>query len=182
MVETSLRHEVLKGVAAHDATVRLTPAPAAARTSLRAPADSVAALSAALGLALPVKPKTSAEAAGRHALWLSPDEWLLIGPDGTDFVALAAKANVFHSAVDVSHRNVGIIVSGPGAADAINSACPQDLSLSVFPVGACSRTIFGKIEILLYRTDEDTFRVECWRSFSDYCFTMLSEGARDARY
>ena len=71
-------------------------------------------------------------------------------------------------------------VTGPGAAATINAGCPQDLSLEAFPVGACSRTILGKIEIVLYRSAEDTFRVECWRSFSDYAFTFLTEAAKDA--
>ncbi|RUY34815.1 hypothetical protein EN978_33865, partial [Mesorhizobium sp. M7A.F.Ca.US.001.04.1.1] len=45
---------------------------------------------------------------------------------------------------------------------------------------AASRTILGKTEIVLLRTAADAFRVECWRSFSDYVFTFLSEGSRDA--
>jgi sarcosine oxidase subunit gamma len=176
------RREALKGAVANSPTVRLTPAPAASRASLRAGPDAVAALSTALGVSLPTRPKTSALANGRAALWLGPDEWLLIGPEGTDFVGLAGKADALHAAVDISHRNVAIMVSGPGAADAINAGCPQDLSLAVFPVGACSRTVFGKIEVIVHRTEEDTFRVECWRSFSDYCFAMLREGARDAAF
>jgi hypothetical protein len=40
-----------------------------------------------------------------------------------------------------------------------SAGCPQDLSLETFPVGACSRTMFGKAEIVLFRTEEDTFRV-----------------------
>lgn len=182
MVEAhqAMRRPVLAGAHGGSSTVRLTPAAASARCSLRAAPDAVAALSAALGMMLPTEPKTSASANGRHALWLGPDEWLLIGPDGTDFVGLAGGAKVLHSAVDISHRNIGIMVSGPGAALAINSACPQDLTPSVFPVGACSRTVFGKMEIVLYREDEDTYRVECWRSFADYCYGMLVEGAHDA--
>ena len=62
---------------------------------------------------------------------------------------------------------------GPAAANTVNAGCPQDLSLAAFPVGACSRTILGKVEIVLLRTGEDAFRVECWRSFSDYVFTFL---------
>ncbi|TIM60713.1 MAG: sarcosine oxidase subunit gamma, partial [Mesorhizobium sp.] len=73
-----------------------------------------------------------------------------------------------------------ISVIGPAAAATINSGCPQDLSLDVFPVGAASRTILGKAEIVLLRTATDAFRVECWRSFSDYVFTFLSEAAGDA--
>ena len=71
-------------------------------------------------------------------------------------------------------------MSGPFAADVINAGCPQDLSLEIFPVGACSRTVFGKIEVVLYRTAEDAFRVECWRSFSDYAFEFLKDAARGA--
>jgi len=85
-----------------------------------------------------------------------------------------------HSAVDVSHRNTAIVVAGPGAADVINAGCPQDLSLAAFPVGACSRTVLGKVEIVLLRTEPDAFRVEVWRSFSDYAFALLAEAARDS--
>jgi sarcosine oxidase, subunit gamma len=155
-------------------------APPAARLSLRAPDESVASLSSALGLDLPTRPKTSASEDGRHALWLGPDEWLIIDESGADLVALSKPVAAFHSAVDVSHRNAAFVVSGKGAATAINAGCPQDLSLAAFPVGAASRTILHKIEIVLLRTGEDEFRVECWRSFADYAFTFLTEAARDA--
>ncbi|WP_018235659.1 sarcosine oxidase subunit gamma family protein [Ensifer sp. BR816] len=158
----------------------LTPAAPASRIALRAGKDAVPALSAALGVTLPQRPKTSASTGTRHALWLGPDEWLVIDEDGADLMGAAATSGSLHSAVDVSHRNTAIIVSGPGAEVAINSGCPQDLSLALFPVGACSRTIFGKAEIVLLRTAEDTFRLECWRSFAPFVFGLLSEGAEDA--
>lgn len=160
--------------------VRLAVMPPAHRISLRAPDGSVAGLSKALGLTLPRKPKTSASKGSRSALWLGPDEWLVIDDASKDPVDACAGMEALHSAVVVSHRNVAISVTGPGAAATINAGCPQDLSLAVFPVGACSRTILGKAEIVLLRTGEDAFRVECWRSFSDYVFTFLSEAARDA--
>ena len=160
--------------------VRLAVMPPAHRISLRAPDGSVAALSKALGLTLPRKPKTSASKGSRSALWLGPDEWLVIDDGSKDPLDACAGVEALHSAVDVSHRNVAIAVTGPGAAATINAGCPQDLSLAAFPVGACSRTILGKAEIVVLRTGEDAFRVECWRSFSDYVFTFLSEAARDA--
>jgi sarcosine oxidase subunit gamma len=175
-----MRRSPLSNVHSGSGSVRLSLAPAAARASIRARADAAGALSAALGVTLPERPKHSAVAKDRHALWLGPDEWYLIGPDGTDFVGLAGNSGVMQSAVDISHRNIGILVSGPGARTAINSACPHDLTEASFPVGACSRTVFGKMEIILYRTGEEDYRVECWRSFAEYCFGMLAEGAADA--
>jgi len=159
------------------ANVSITAAPEARRISLRAGGTAVAGLSKALGVTLPRKPKTSAAHGSRHALWLGPDEWLVIDEKG-DPAADCAKVKAAHSAVDVSHRNTAILVSGPAAADVLNAGCPQDLSPEAFPVGACSRTIMGKIEVVLYRTGKEAFRVECWRSFSEYAFDFLTEAAR----
>ncbi|MER9233298.1 sarcosine oxidase subunit gamma [Mesorhizobium sp. M0622] len=174
------RRPALAGQSLSATGVTLAVLPPAERISLRAPDASIAALSKALGVALPQRPKTSAAKAGRTALWLGPDEWLVIDESGKDPLADCAKISVPHSAVGISHRNVAISVTGPAAAATINAGCPQDLSLDAFPVGAASRTILGKVEIVLLRTAADAFRVECWRSFSDYVFTFLSEAARDA--
>lgn len=174
------RIEALAGRDLSAKGVRLAALPPAERMALRAPAASLSALSKALGLTLPNKPKTSAASGARTALWLGPDEWLVIDEGGKDPLADCAGVKALHSAVGISHRNVGISVSGPGAAATVNAGCPQDLSLKAFPVGACSRTILGKVEIVLLRTAEDTFRVECWRSFSDYVWTFLTEAAGDA--
>jgi sarcosine oxidase subunit gamma len=160
--------------------VKLAVLPPAERVSLRAPAASVAALSRALGLDLPKKPKTSATQNGRTALWLGPDEWLVIDEAGKDPLADLAGVSALHAAVGISHRNVAMSVTGPAAATTVNAGCPQDLSLKAFPVGAASRSVLGKVEIVLLRTAEDALRVECWRSFSDYVWTFLTEAAKDA--
>lgn len=180
MADQALRKAPLAGRHGGSAGARVTPAAPATRLSLRAGADALGALSSAFGLTLPTHPKTSASANGRHALWLGPDEWLLIDETGADLMAAAASAGVLHSATDVSHRNTAVLVSGPDAAGAIASACPLDLGNTVFPVGAAARTVLGKIEIVLLRSGEEDYRVECWRSFAPYAFGILAEGAEDA--
>lgn len=185
MVENSLptamkRTVPLAGRHASSGLVSIIPAEPAFRTALRARPDALGILSKTLGVALPVKPKSSVTMGTRTALWLGPDEWLVIDTGSSNPAADLAKVTVLHSAVDISQRNTAILVSGPGAEATINAGCPQDLSLAVFPVGAVSRTVLGKIEIVLWRTGEESFRVECWRSFSDYAFGFLSEAARDA--
>ena len=174
------RRPALEGRSGVHPWVSVTAAEPAYRLSLRAPEESVAALSKALGLTLPQKPKTSARKGKRVALWLGPDEWMVIDPTGAKLSTPLNKVTAFHSCVDISHRNTAIIVSGAGAQATLSSGCPQDLSLEAFPVGACSRTVLAKIEIVLLRTAEDAFRVECWRSFSDYAFAFLEDAARDA--
>lgn len=180
MADQALRKAPLGRSHGGSAGARVTPAAPATRLSLRAGADALGALSSAFGLTLPTRPKTSASANGRHALWLGPDEWLLIDETGADLMAAAASAGVLHSATDISHRNTAVLVSGPDAAGAIASACPLDLGNAVFPVGAAARTVLGKIEVVLLRSGEEDYRVECWRSFAPYAFGILAEGAEDA--
>ncbi|WP_438751812.1 sarcosine oxidase subunit gamma [Pararhizobium sp. O133] len=170
----------LSGFHGGSGAASLSVAKPATRMSLRAKPDAVAALSGALGLSLPTKPKTSASVNGRHALWLGPDEWLVIDETEGDLMSAVSGSGVLHSATDISHRNTAILVKGRGAEVAVNGGCPQDLSLMAFPVGACSRTVLAKAEIVLLRTAEDAFRVECWRSFAPYVSGLLNEAAEDA--
>ncbi len=179
MAKMAERRPVLAGRSASGADIEIVPAEPASRISLRAPGKSRAALSRALGVTLPERPKTSAEKNGRAALWLGPDEWLVIDEGEADLMAICAKVKALHSAVDIAHRNTAILVAGARAEDVLSAGCPQDLSLAAFPVGACSRTVFGKAEIVLWRTAETVFRVEVWRSFADYAFTLLSTAARE---
>ncbi|GAK68755.1 sarcosine oxidase gamma subunit [Agrobacterium rubi TR3 = NBRC 13261] len=179
MADLAKRTLVLEGARAGSATVSIKMAAPAYRLSLRAKADAVSELSQALDISLPQSPKTSTTSGLRAALWLGPDEWLVIDQGESNLMDACASVLAPHSATDVSHRNVAMTVSGEGAEATLNAGCPQALSLNAFPVGACSRTLFGKAEVVILRVAEDTFRVECWRSFADYVFGLLEEGARD---
>ena len=178
VLEMAQRHPVHFGARFAKGRTSVEVAAPANCISLRAPQGSIAAVSKALGFALPQKPKTSASKNDVDALWLGPDEWLIIAPEGSDLIGKFAKVSAFHSAVDVSHRNAALIVSGAGAADVLNAGCPQDLSLKAFPVAACSRTLLGKAEVILYRTAVDQFHVEVWRSFAAYALDFIEDAIR----
>jgi sarcosine oxidase subunit gamma len=137
-------------------------------------------------------PETACRAAlvgTRAALWLGPDEYLLLelAPgERTDESqrALAgaleqALAGTQHALVDVSHRQFALEVSGTHAATMLNAGCPLDLDLAEFPVGMCTRTVFAKADAVLWRTREDAFHVEIWRSFAGYVSGLLTEIARE---
>lgn len=174
--DTARRHPLAGSVFAATGAA-ITLAPEAWRCSLRAGPDMVEVLGKALGIALPTGPKTSTTEGTRTALWLGPDEWLIIDTKADPCRALDTVEGLF-SAVDISHRNTAVLISGPSAADILNAGCPQNLSLETFPVGACSRTIFGKVEVVLHRVKPTVFRMEVWQSFSRYAFDLLEDAAR----
>jgi sarcosine oxidase, subunit gamma len=168
--------------AASPAIIR--PLPGAARFSLRLREEDAAAIGEAAGFSVDQRLNRFAARGERLSRRLGPNEWLLIGPEA-DGEAIAAEIAAtlgerFHSLVDIGHRNVAIEVKGAHAADIINAGCPLDLFEASFPTGMATRTILGKAEIVLARTDDTpTFRVECWRSFASYVHDFLVEAARD---
>ena len=155
----------------------------AARFILQGGAAARAAASAAFGVTLPDQACRANSLGTRAALWLGPEEHLLIGTLA-DTEALAAGlqtalADVAHSLVDVSHRQFALEVSGSHASAILNSGCPLDLDISAFPTDMCTRTLLGKADIVLWRTGAAEFRVEVWRSFADYVAASLREAAQD---
>jgi sarcosine oxidase, subunit gamma len=149
----------------------------AARLIYRGPPEE---LNGSFGVALPSGPCRAALSAGFTALWLGPDEWLLLGPAGEQTRLLAARSGLSGeraSLTDISDRHFGLIVSGLRCPDLLAAGCPLDLDLLAFPIGMCVRTLFGKCEIILWRTAVQTFRLEAWRSFAPYLAGLLNEAA-----
>ena len=156
--------------------------PAASRYILRGGPQVMAAAGSALGLTISqIACRAATNGTQAAALWLGPDEQLLIGPESADLAATLQPAlrSLSHSLVEVSHRQIALEVSGPHATDVLNAGCPLDLDLSAFPVGMCTRTVLAKAEIVLWRTDENVFHVEVWRSFASYVTEFLAEVARE---
>jgi sarcosine oxidase subunit gamma len=162
----------------------LAEAPPAARFILRGGESVRVACGMTFGVEPPSRLGPAGESEGRAALWLGPDEWLLIadGADAADIggVLESVLEGTAHSLVDVSHRQIGLIASGPAAARVLNAGCPLDLDLKAFPVGTATRTLFDKVEIVLWRRAEATFHVEIWRSFAPFLAGSLAEAARGA--
>jgi sarcosine oxidase, subunit gamma len=158
------------------------PLPAAARWILRGGPKVRLAAEGALKLAVPAVACRAAAEGDSAALWLGPDEWLLISAehraDETAAALRAALAELAHSLVDVSHRQVALEVSGSDARALLAAGCPLDLDSCTFPVGMCTRTLLGKAEIVLWRIGAEAFRLEVWRSFAPYVSAFLAEAAR----
>jgi sarcosine oxidase, subunit gamma len=162
----------------------LSESPPAARFILRGGEAVRVACGMVFGAEPPSELGPAGEGAGRAALWLGPDEWLLIadGADAADIggVLESVLEGTAHSLVEVAHRQIGLVASGPAAARVLNAGCPLDLHLTAFSVGFATRTLFDKVEIVLWRRAETTFHVEIWRSFAPYLAGSLAEAARGA--
>jgi len=171
--------DFLAGEARAGAGVELSLLPSRAKFVLRCRPDSLAAAGRAFAVTLPATACRAAVNGSRVALWLGPDEWLLLAAP-EDAAALmeqfsVALAGASHSLVDVSHRSAAIAMKGAQAAALINHGCALDLAHAAFPAGTCTRTLFEKAEIILWHVEEHTYHVEIERSFAPYVWRMLIE-------
>lgn len=177
------------------AAFTLAAAPAAARWSLRMDGDVAATLETIAGFYVgqPINTlrHTSVDsdtgtAAMQISARLGPDEWLLscmTTPQATETrdAICAAISPHWHTLVDISHRNVALELGGLRAGDVLNTGCALDLCDAAFPPGTATRTLFGKVEIVLMRLRDTPsgpcYRLECWRSFGHYLHDHLRQSA-----
>ncbi len=162
----------------------LADRPPATRFIFRGAESARSACSGAFNADLPRALGPARVGDDRVAVWLGPDEWLLIA-EGVDPETMTAEIEAAlgatpHSLVDVSHRQAGLDVRGAVAARALSAGCPLDLRTSAFPIGMATRTIFDKAEIVLWRREGLAFHVEVWRSFASYLVAVLTEAAKGA--
>jgi sarcosine oxidase subunit gamma len=164
-----------------DAALHLTDLPPCTRLILRGRTAAIQAATTPLGFALPQDPCRAVSNADRSALWLGPDEWLILAPPSDPVAATLSQALQPHphALVNVSQRHAAIELTGPAAPDVLNAGCPLDLRATAFPTGMCTRSVLAKSEIVLWRTTTDTFRLEIIRSFAPYVRRFLLEAARD---
>jgi sarcosine oxidase subunit gamma len=156
--------------------VRLEHEPFLAQISLRLEPS----LAARAPLPLPLEPNTAWDDGTRAALWLGPDEWLVLGPThsaGELIAELAAALEGEHrSIVDVSANRVSIVLGGPDRLDALASGCSLDLHPRSWRAGSCAQTMFAKAQVLLQERG-DTTRVLVRPSFTAYVIERLLAGS-----
>jgi sarcosine oxidase subunit gamma len=137
-----------------------------------------------LGLDLPARPG-AAQADGLTALWLGPNEWLVIG--GVDREAdladrlNAALAGQFAAVTNVSDNWTVIVLTGPKVLDVLAKSCPLDLHPRAFPAGSVAQTMLTQADVVLHRLDDadGTFKLRLYvrRSFAQYAWDWLADSA-----
>jgi sarcosine oxidase, subunit gamma len=196
------RRGPLDGLAAPRGAV-LSALPAESRFSFRAGESAARAAGEAFGVRLPETACRAAARDGRAALWLGPDEWLLLAPanEGAEIAAAIVRAlegpgqegagheipghespghdTMAHALVDIGHRAASIGIDGPDSTAVLNAGCPLDLDPGAFPVGMCTRTVFAKAGIVLWRRGMMRFRLDVARSFAPYVWRLLEEARRE---
>jgi sarcosine oxidase, subunit gamma len=180
-------HRFAEQSAANPADLFLRERPFLAQVNLRTdPNDAsvIQLLASALGFALPVVPNTTAATEDRRALWLGPDEWLIVGledqEDPPDQALHKSLAGTFGSIVDVSASRTVLEIRGAKARDLLVHGVPIDLDARSFAPGQCAQTLLGKADVIIERrAEESAFHLYVRSSFACYVAEWLLDASAE---
>lgn len=168
-------------------TIRLAEIPFPTQLTLRvAPEDAgAAAVADALGAALP-GPNAVVRAGELAALWLGPDEWLLVAPDGGQAALRARLAPALEgthaTVVDVSAQRAVIELAGTAARDVLAKGCRLDLHPRAFGPGRCAQTALARTGVILWqRSDDPAYWLLIRASFAEYLAEWLLDASAEHR-
>lgn len=158
----------------------LTTLPQVTMISVRVDPNGMAAvrLERALGTELPRTVGQVGEHGGHHVLWLGPDEWLVVSSDEPAPLVERLREAVTdaHAAVvDVSANRTVLELAGPAARAVLEKGCPADLHPRAFQPGMAIVTTLGRVPLLLWQVDTETYRLLPRSSFADYVTRWLDD-------
>ena len=137
-----------------------------------------------LGVRPPHEAGTAVGQGSTTLLWLGPDEWLAVFPDGEhEDVATALRevlAPLHAAVVDVGHARTVISVAGRHARSVLQKGCHLDLHPSRFHSGSVAQTKFARCHVLLHQTgDAPAYDLYVQRSFARYLWSWLEDAAAE---
>lgn len=147
---------------------------------LRVPLNQAA--QAAAVARLPLEPLTVDEGEPA-ALWVGPDQWLIVSetrPAEAVLADLAARlVGILHHASDASDALALISVEGSAVRSLLAMLSGIDYDAASFPHGRCVRTRMAKVAVLVRAVGAERFELYVDRSVADYLEAWLRRAARD---
>ena len=147
-------------------------------------ADFMGTVKGVLGVDLPTAPRTSVSWGDIKVLWLSIDQWLILGTRSKAqelLAALRAALGGIHSlAVDVSDMRAVIRLEGDGCREVLMKGTSLDLLSGDYTPGTSRRMRFAEIAALLHVVDDQTFDVYVFRSYAHYAWEFIAVTARES--
>lgn len=143
------------------------------------------ALRDVLGIGLPGQPLGLVSENGGEVStqWLSPDEWLLIVPEGSEFEVenrlRAALGDAHYAITNVSGGQTLLELRGEKVRELLMKSVVYDVHPDNFPAGKAVTTVFAKTTAVLRRPDDVRWELVVRRSFADYLWRWLLDAGEE---
>ena len=140
-----------------------------------------------LNMILPIEANTSTSGESLTALWLSPDEWMLVSNE-----TISEKTNTYEvednlinnisktklgAITDVSDQFVMINIKGSKVFDLLATGSPFNFNEFKNKKGSVVQTILSHIDVVIHLTEINNVNLLVRRSFSEHLYSWLNDSA-----
>jgi len=149
--------------------------------------DFITAVGKNLNMIIPTEANTSTSGEALTALWLSPDEWMLISNKvvSEDFNTYVVEDNLINNiskvnlgaVTDVSDQFVMINIKGNKVFDLFATGSPFNFNKFKNKKGSVAQTILSHIDVIIHHTEINDVNLLVRRSFSEHLYSWLNDSA-----
>ena len=149
--------------------------------------EFITAIGKNLNMILPTEANTSTSGETLTALWLSPDEWMLLSNNtvGENTNTYEVEDNLINNisnvnlgaVTDVSDQFVMINIKGTKVFDLFATGSPFNFNQFKNKKGSVVQTILSHIDVIIHLTEINEVNLLVRRSFSEHLHSWLNDSA-----
>ena len=140
-----------------------------------------------LDMILPTEANTSSSSSKLTALWLSPDEWMVVSNEliekNTNSYDLEeslynsiSKTNL-GAVIDVTDQFVQLELKGKNIYEIFSAGCPFNFNEFKEKKGSTAQTVLNHIDVILHHKDENILNLFVRRSFAEHLCSWIEDCA-----
>ena len=136
---------------------------------------------------LPTEANTSTTSDKLTAIWLSPDEWMIVSNElvNKDTNKYELNAILFNSiskmnlgaVIDVTDQFVQLELKGKNIYEIFSAGCPFNFNEFKEKKGSTTQTVLNHIDVILHHKEENVVNLFVRRSFAEHLWSWIEDSA-----
>ena len=136
---------------------------------------------------LPTEANTSTTSDKLTAIWLSPDEWMIVSNElvSKDTNKYEIQEILFNSVsktnlgavIDVTDQFVQLELKGKNIYEIFSSGCPFNFNVFKEKKGSTTQTVLNHVDVILHHKEENVVNLFVRRSFAEYLYFWIEDSA-----
>ena len=140
-----------------------------------------------LNMILPTEANTSTTSDKLTAIWLSPDEWMIVSNEliNKDTNKYELYEILFNSisktnlgaVIDVTDQFIQLELKGKNIYEIFSAGCPFNFNEFKEKIGATTQTVLNHIDVILHHKEENVVNLFVRRSFAEHLWSWIEDSA-----
>ncbi len=138
-----------------------------------------------LNMILPTEANTSSSSDILTAIWLSPDEWMIVSNETTsketntyqlnDILFNNISKKLLGAVTDVTDQFVQLEIKGDKIYELFSSGSPFNFNEFKEKIGSTTQTLLNNIDVILHNKDKNNVNLFVRRSFSEHLINWIED-------